>query len=294
MPASPSSPNILASRDLPVSELLILSIGKDTARCRRVGDREPVTLCCRGLALLVPGQIATVRVRSEKKLATRTRVEGDLVDRRTAVEAFDLARWAPTEEGVWDPGEAEWLDNLGRDWAKRLRKRGPRRSVEMQQVLPGFGPDADVDEDPILEAVDLRESGDEAGAWLHLMKLVGRDLRCIDAHVHLGNLAFDDHPMIAVAHYEVAVRLGEHQLGKDFDGVIPWGLIDNRPYLRALHGYGLCRWRIGDFDGALAIFERMVWLCPWDNLGARSLFRPVRARKPWRSDDEDVSDTRQR
>lgn len=277
-----------------MQEFLVLSFGKDTARCRRLVDRAAVTLQGRGIAAVVPGQIATVRVRREEALATRVRVEGDLVDRRTAVEAFDLRPWAPTEEGSWDPQDEEWLDNLGRDWARRFRARGPRRMVEMKQVLPGFGAHSDVDEDPIGEAVDLKEDGDIPGAWLHLMKLIARDLRCIDAHVHLGNLIFDHALPIALAHYEVGVRLGEHQLGKDFDGVIPWGLIDNRPYLRALHGYGLCHWRIGDFDGARTIFERMVWMCPWDNLGARELLSPVKARTPWRPDDEEVVRPRRR
>jgi hypothetical protein len=27
-----------------------------------------------------------------------------------------------------------------------------------------------------------------------------------------------------------------------FDGVLPWGQIDNRPFLRCMHGFGLCLW----------------------------------------------------
>ena len=67
-------------------------------------------------------------------------------------------------------------------------------------------------------------------------------LRCLDAHSHLGLLYFDYETDIAVRHYEVGVRIGELSLGDGFDGLLPWGSIDNRPFLRCLSGYGLCLW----------------------------------------------------
>ena len=54
-------------------------------------------------------------------------------------------------------------------------------------------------------------------------------------------------PERVVRHYEAGVRIGELSLGDEFDGVLSWGLIDNRPFLRCLHGYGLCLWRLGRF-----------------------------------------------
>jgi hypothetical protein len=59
--------------------------------------------------------------------------------------------------------------------------------------------------------------------------------------LHIGNFAFESRFTFkeAIRHYEVGVRLGEAALGADFDGVLPWGLIDNRPFLRCLHGFGL-------------------------------------------------------
>ena len=59
---------------------------------------------------------------------------------------------------------------------------------------------------------------------------------------------------------------------------------DNRPYLRCLHGYGLCLWRLGYFDEAEEMFERMLWLNPVDNQGARFLIAEVREKRPWRPD----------
>jgi tetratricopeptide (TPR) repeat protein len=60
-----------------------------------------------------------------------------------------------------------------------------------------------------------------------------------------------------------------------------WGHIDKRPFLRCAHGYGLCCWRLDRFEEAERIFERMLWLNPSDNQGARFLIGGVQARKAW-------------
>jgi hypothetical protein len=44
-----------------------------------------------------------------------------------------------------------------------------------------------------------------------------------------------------------------------------------------MHGYGLCLWRLDRFKEAERVFERMLWLNPMDNQGARFLFDDVRA-----------------
>ena len=77
------------------------------------------------------------------------------------------------------------------------------------------------------------------------------------------------------------MRIGELALGDGFDGVLPWGLIDNRPFLRCMHGYGLCIWRLGRLDEAERVFDRMLWLNPTDNQGVRFLLPNVRAGKAW-------------
>jgi len=77
------------------------------------------------------------------------------------------------------------------------------------------------------------------------------------------------------------LRIGELSLPDDFDGLLPWGYIDNRPFLRCLHGYGLCLWRLGRIHEAEQVFERMLWLNPADNHGARFLIEDVRAKMTW-------------
>jgi len=116
------------------------------------------------------------------------------------------------------------------------------------------------------------------------MDLCQADLRCLDAHAHLGNMVFDGRPGDAMRHYEVGFQIGELSLGKRSDGLLPWGMVDNRPFLRCMHGFGLCLWRLGRFQEAAGIFERMLWLNPSDNQGVRLVIGDVRAKSVWRPD----------
>lgn len=76
-------------------------------------------------------------------------------------------------------------------------------------------------------------------------------------------------------------------LGERFGGLLPWGHVDNRPFLRCLHGYGLCLWRLGRFAEAACVFERILWLNPSDNQGVRFLLDDVGAAKAWEENRED-------
>ena len=69
--------------------------------------------------------------------------------------------------------------------------------------------------------------------------------------------------------YVAGVGIGELSLGDGFRDLLPWSLIDNRPFLRCFHGYGLSLWRLHKVEEARAGFERMLWLNPTDNQGAR-------------------------
>jgi len=124
----------------------------------------------------------------------------------------------------------------------------------MAQVQPEAGID-NPDSDPIVEAGELHEIGDFAGAREILLKLLLTDLRILDAHAHLGNHVFDSWPDKARRHYEVGVGIGDLSLGAGFNGVLEWGHIDNRPFLRCLHGLGLCLWRLGLIDEATTILN---------------------------------------
>ncbi len=72
--------------------------------------------------------------------------------------------------------------------------------------------------------------------------------------------------------WEQSVRIGrktfstEFQYGQD---KLPWDLLDNRPFLRSLHGLGLAKFNNGETQEALELFNEILSLNPDDNQGAR-------------------------
>lgn len=195
---------------------------------------------------------------------------------------------AANETGMWDPKDQSWAEPDGpiEKWTQPIMSRGPRPEYEMEPVLPGKDP-ADPDRDPILVAAERREAGDYPGARRQLMSFLAVDLRCLDAHARLGNFVFDHSPQKAIRHYEVGVRIAELSLGEGFNGVLPWGHIGNRPFLRCMHGYGLGLWRLGRLKEAEEIFHRMLWLNPTDNQGVPFLLGEIRAGKVWHAIESD-------
>jgi hypothetical protein len=187
--------------------------------------------------------------------------DGDLVDLRTVSEPFRRP----------DPYAALW---------RRLTAK-PRPGFVMDPIAWGQFPGAGEEENPTCDAAERAEAGDFIGARELLMEVLCADLRCLDAHAHLGNLEFDDSPKLAIVHYEIGMRIGELSLPPAFDGLLQWGHIYNRPYLRCLHGYGLCLWRMGQLPHARQVFERILSLNPNDNQGVRFCWGDVRSGRSW-------------
>jgi len=164
-------------------------------------------------------------------------------------------------------------------WRKLTAK--PRGCFELDPIAWGAFPGADIDENPTCDAAELADAGDREGAREILMEVLSTDLRCIDAHAHLGNLEFERSSERAIVHYEIGIRIGELSLPPGFDGVLVWGRIYNRPFLRCLHGYGLCLWRLGKLAEAQRVFERILSLNPNDNQGVRFCWEDVRQGRSW-------------
>lgn len=189
------------------------------------------------------------------------------------LQSFSL--WDPEEEYWGEPGDP--IDPL----LEPVIAAGPRPEYEMEQVTPGT--DIDDLDDPIVHAADLHRAGYDREAVRLLEGLLDDDRRCIDAHVHLGLIAFDgEGPKAALPFYEAGVAVGEQALPDGFAGVLPWGLVDNRPFLRALHGLGLCAWRQRRWDDADRALMTRVWLDPTHSMSELACLCEVRARRRWR------------
>jgi hypothetical protein len=189
-------------------------------------------------------------------------------------------------EGIWDPEEQYWGDE-GTDLdpvTEQIMAAGPRPEFEMEQVIPGEDPE-NWDDDPIVHAAALRQAGYIRDATTLLKHLLAEDERRIDAWVHLGNFALDNNgPKPAFELYDTAVSIGEQSLPEHFDGLLPRELVDNPPFLRALHGLGLCAWHQRRWDDAEAIFTNLAWIDGGTTWTAIECLSAVRARQRWTKD----------
>lgn len=116
--------------------------------------------------------------------------------RRLATRQINIGSPLALEpEGLWNPADQYWgeedseLDPL----IEKFIAAGPRPEFEMEQVIPGIDDD-DGDLDPVAEAADLHRAGHDREATSILNDLISQDERCIDAWVHLGNIAFPADP----------------------------------------------------------------------------------------------------
>lgn len=269
-------------------DLIVLAVKERAARCRLPDSGRIITLRAGSLHRVVSGQIATVEPNKHWRHNGHPYLSGKIASTRIDATALGLTPLTLKKFGEWDPQSEYWGEEgePTEAWAKPIIARGPRPMFEMEQVRPGN--DAkDLDSDPILAANDLKAAGDTAGAERILATMLEADLRCLDAHAHLGNMLFRTSPRSALSHYEVGVRIGELSLGDDFNGVLAWGLIDNRPFLRCMQGYGLCLWRLERWEAAERVFERMLWMNPTDNQGIGQLLPGIRAHRTWVDEDED-------
>ncbi len=185
------------------------------------------------------------------------------------------SEWNAVDEYWGEPGDP--IDPL----CQTIIAAGPRSCFEMEQVIPGVDED-DWDSDPIIEAADLHHAGFHRDAIRILEDALAIDNRCIDAWGHLGLIAFNTRgPGPAAELYQTGIVVAEASLPADFGGVLPWGRIDNRPFLRCLHGLALCAWRQRRWDDAEAMFTARVWIDPSGSLSDLACLEPVRARQRW-------------
>jgi tetratricopeptide (TPR) repeat protein len=186
------------------------------------------------------------------------------------------------EKGARDPAQQYWSepDDTVEMCLVEVIAAGPRMQYEFEQMLPGGdNPDAG---DPILDAVELKHRGYPDRARALLDGLVDWDARCIDAHAHLGGLAFDEDDIEeAEANYATGVRVAEASLPDGFRGMLGWGWIDNRPFLRCLHGLTISTWRREQHAEAHELCQALLWLNPADNQGARELLPEIAAGASW-------------
>ncbi len=289
-------------------EVLVLAVRRQNAVARLPGagnDQRLIVRPHRGLWEIAEGWLVTVDVARSWVFGSSTYAAGTVVDQRLDIGAWGLPKLDLSYQGEWTPLELkrswqDWAPDFPPPWKNRaltpkvracfqeIMETGSRPVYEMEQILPGVDY-AILDGDPIIEAVEAIECDDWDRAYELLRGCLLQDRRCIDAHVHLGLFLFEGSSFRtreALRHYQVGVAAGDHALGPRFNGLLPWDRLDNRPFLRAVHGLGLCHWKLEDLAAASRVFRRLLWLDPEDSLGVTRLFDDLERGEPYRDRDD--------
>lgn len=93
---------------------------------------------------------------------------------------------------------------------------------------------------------------------------------CADAYVLLAEESGDTKESLDF--YEKGVQAGKMALGDLFfkeNAGFFWGLLDTRPYMRALAGLADCLWKLGRKQQAISHYKELLRLNPNDNQGIR-------------------------
>ncbi len=139
-----------------------------------------------------------------------------------------------------------------------------------EQLGDDFEPDNDVDkaQEIMFDAWEAR-GGKQRIALAH--KALAVSPLCADAYVMLAAEAEKTLPG-KIARYREGIAAGEKILGEEVfkeDAGMFWGLVETRPYMRALHGLAGVLWESGAQGEAVATLQEMLRLNPSDNQGVR-------------------------
>lgn len=261
-------PHKIEGEDIVVGEpidLLVLACKSNALRCRLLGSAREVTLRT-AVRDEIAGSIITVTPKKQWTHARHPYLSGDVSAMRIDASVLGLVPLALNREDV--------PDAAGRDAA------GSGRPVyRLAQVAPSSDdPAAEL----LLEAQDCIDARDYAEADELLHKVLALDLRHLDAHALLGERNLSTFATQALHHFELGVAVGSLSVGEDFDGVLPWGIMENRPFLRCLHGLSRALLRCERREDAAAALRRLLRLDPADPLGAGARLAAIEAGKTWR------------
>lgn len=121
------------------------------------------------------------------------------------------------------------------------------------------------------EGMEFWWEGDRRTALRYFRRALALDPQHADAHNHLGIASLDARKLKnAEQHFRAAAAGGEARIQRD-RAHVPWGIVENRPYLRALGNLALTLAEQRKWAEALAIHQRVLTLNPNDNQGIRYL-----------------------
>lgn len=246
-------------------DLVVLARKSNALRCGLLGSAREVTLRT-AVRDEIAGSIITVTPKKQWTHARHPYLSGDVSAVRIDASVLGLV---PLALHLEDASH----DAAGRDPA------GSGRPMYRLAATPASD---DPGTELLVEAQDCIDARDYAEADELLHKVLALDLRHLDAHALLGERNLSSWATLALHHFELGVAIGSLSVGEDFDGLLPWSLVENRPFLRCLHGLSRALLRCDRREDASAALRRLMRLDPADPLGARARLAAIEAGKTWR------------
>jgi len=122
---------------------------------------------------------------------------------------------------------------------------------------------------------ELYEEGDLDEAERVFRAVLAQMPDHLDALHHLA-LVLSERNLVDEARdlWDQDVRIGHKAFPQDFEpgrDRLEWGWLENRPFLRCLHGLALTRYNDGEIEEALRLFQELLSLNPNDNQGVRAM-----------------------
>lgn len=203
------------------------------------------------------------RIPSEAKIPVQIFSGSTIVEIKVpAGELPKIGNWAPDFDRLDESSE----DKLPFD----------RRVIEkdLARLTPLIGV-VEVADQGLKEAQELIYQAWEEDNAARRIILAHRALKispnCADAYVLLAEEEADS-PERALQLYQSGVQAGERALGEDYfrenKGHF-WGMLETRPYMRALEGVARCQWILGKKRESLKNYQKLLELNPSDNQGIR-------------------------
>jgi hypothetical protein len=242
-------PHKITSDDITVgvpTELVVLACKSNALRCKLLDSTREVTLRT-AVRDEIPGSIITVTPRKQWSHARHPYLSGDVSAVRIDASVLGLVPLSLSRED--DSGAEPSSNGVPHTHAKfRMERVAPSREVTGSDLL--------------MEAQDCLENGDYAEADALLTEILALDLRCLEAHAMLGERSLTHWPSLALHHFELGVAIASLSIGEDFEGVLPWCFLDNRPFLRCLEGMSRALHRLRRTVAAEAVLRRLWRLDP--------------------------------
>ena len=260
----------------------VLRVNRQSARVRVLGEVGEITVRSPEVWPVAPGHLVTLAIEKRWSCNGDDYASGRIENPRIAVEKLSLTPLPLRAGELIDLGFDYEPFARGDPYARLWRKltAQPRPDFILDPIAWGLFPGAG-EINPTCDAAELAQAGRTEEAYRLLMEVLSTDLRRLDAHASLGNLEFDHSPQRAIVHYEIGVRIGELSLPPGFNGVLLFGHLYNRPFLRCLNGYGLTLWRLGQPREAQQLFARILSPNPTDNQGVRLCWHELRKGRSW-------------